>query len=83
MIRRGFNDIRNEIIGYLEKLSSHNSEDNDKKTFYESLLVVIDAVVSFSKRHAKKLMELASDEKESGRKEELILLAEICEKVPA
>ena len=56
-------------------------ENIDKYQFYKSVLIVIDAVKNFAQRYTDLALELA--EKEEGkRKEELLEIAEICQRVP-
>ena len=83
IINKGFNYLKQVIEGYLQKLDPGSKDDLDKKTFYESALSIIDAVIDFSKRYAALLTKIAGEEQDPGKKEELITLADICRKVPA
>jgi formate C-acetyltransferase len=57
------------------------TENIDKYAFYKAVLIVIDAVKTFAHRYSVLAKELA--EKETGkRKEELLEISRICDKVP-
>ncbi|MDO4168909.1 MAG: glycyl radical protein [Lachnospiraceae bacterium] len=64
-----------------EKLDLCVPENIDKYSFYKAVLIVIDAVKTFAHRYSVLAKELAA--KETGkRKEELLEISRICDKVP-
>lgn len=64
-----------------EKLDLCVPENIDKYSFYKAVLIVIDAVKTFAHRYSVLAKELS--EKETGkRKEELLEISRICDKVP-
>jgi pyruvate-formate lyase len=65
-----------------ENLELTKPEDIEKNLFYKAVAIVCDGVINFAKRYAAKAKEL-SEEAEGERKEELIKISEICERVPA
>jgi pyruvate formate-lyase/glycerol dehydratase family glycyl radical enzyme len=82
ILERGFSGIRNEAE---EKLAGINLEDADainRQFFYRSVIIVCDAVNSFSLRYARLAREMALKSNKK-REKELEEIARICEKVPA
>ncbi|MDO4466975.1 MAG: glycyl radical protein [Bacillota bacterium] len=80
--------LKNGLIGY-EKRARQLKEELDlcqpdaieKYHFYRSVLIVIEAVKHFSERYAALAREKAQTA-DSPRKEELLEIARVCEKVP-
>ncbi|MET1124222.1 MAG: pyruvate formate lyase family protein [Archaeoglobaceae archaeon] len=70
-----------EIERY-ENLELTDPKDIERVLFYKAVKIACEGVINFAKRYAMKARELA--ETESGeRREELLKIAEICERVPA
>ena len=68
-----------------EKLNSLDISENDalrKKGFLESVIITNEAVIKFAERYSKLAIELAQIEKDEKRKEELLEIAKVCERVP-
>ena len=84
VLQRGFIDIQNEAKAKLAALDLTSSLDMwDKKPFLEAMIMVCDAIMIWSKRHAQLARDLAAQEKDATRKAELLRMADICEWVPA
>ena len=84
VLKRGFIDIQNEAKERLAALDLSNSTDLwDKKPFYEAMIIVCDAIMIWSRRHADLARKLAAEEADEVRKAELLRMADICEWVPA
>ncbi|MCX7013868.1 MAG: hypothetical protein NTW86_15175 [Candidatus Sumerlaeota bacterium] len=60
-----------------------SAEDPERRIFYKSVIIAMNAVVQFSNRYAELCEELARGERRFWRKAELESLAAICRKVPA
>lgn len=80
--------LANGLIGYekrarqlKEELDLCQPDSIEKYHFYRSVLIVIEAVKNFSERYAALAREKAA-QAESPRKEELLEIARVCEKVP-
>lgn len=58
-------------------------EDREKLEFLDSVVIVLEGIIRFAKRHAGLARELASSEANPERKKELEKIAEVCERVPA
>jgi formate C-acetyltransferase len=82
IIRMGLKGIREEILACLERSASEDSKNESKIDFYRAGMLVIDAAVTFARRHAKEARRLASLTTDDKRKAELVKIAEICEWVP-
>ena len=57
-------------------------EDIEKQSYYKALLIVIDAVVAFAHRYADEAEKMAQACQDSGRKNELLQIANNCRRVP-
>jgi formate C-acetyltransferase len=81
---KGILDFKDDINKAVEELDFHNdNEALNKREELKAMLICCDAIISYAKRHAEKLNELASNEKNPERKSELKEMARICSKVPA
>ena len=82
-IDEGFAAIRAQAEQEMEKLDEMNPADSiDKKAFYEAVQITCDAIILWAHRHSEKALELAENEKDTKRKEELLEIARITSKVP-
>ena len=70
--------------GRIQSLDLANDpEAVDKRDELRAMDIVCDAIIMYAARHADKLEELAAQEADPKRKEELLEMARICRKVPA
>ena len=83
LFKKGFSGIQQEAEEYLTTLSPANPEDLEKITFYRSVIITCDAIITFAKRYSQKARDLAALEKDTLRKKELLTIAAVCEHVPA
>ena len=84
VLTRGFKDIQREAQGKLDALDSESPIQMwEKKPFYEAMIIICDAIMLWSGRHATQAREQAADETNASRKAELLQMAEICDRVPA
>lgn len=82
--RKGFVDFKNDIQKSIENLDFEgNSLAFDKREQLKAMAIAADALMLFAERHAEKLKQLGEEETDSDRREELQLMAGICERVPA
>ena len=82
--KKGFLDFKQDIAHRLEELDYFNDpEAYAKEQELKAMSITADAVIAFAKRHAEKASELAKEEKDSERKQELEKIAEVCSHVPA
>jgi len=82
--KKGFNDFKKDIKKSIKNLDFFNDpEAFAKREELKGMEIAADGLLKYAKRYAKKLNELAADEKDKGRKKELKEMAAICERVPA
>lgn len=80
----GFEAIKAEAQAALDNLDEFDPNDTvDKAEFYESIIIVSDAIILWAKRHGDEATRLAEIEQNQERKQELLEIARICYKVPA
>jgi formate C-acetyltransferase len=82
-IHIGFNGIIEKYEEALDKLDMTEPESLEKKVFYESVIRTLNAVIAFARRYSTLAAELAAKESDSQRKDELLKISAVCEKVPA
>lgn len=84
MFHTGMLDLKERIAESIQSLDLANDpEAVDKRDELRAMDIVCDAIIMYAARHADKLEELAAQEADSKRKEELLEMARICRKVPA
>ncbi|MFW9792686.1 MAG: trans-4-hydroxy-L-proline dehydratase [Candidatus Thorarchaeota archaeon] len=81
---RGLLDLIGDIETHLSKLDYYNDpEAYDKEQELQAMKIAAEALIVFARRHADMARELAEEEPEKERKEELLQIAEVCEHVPS
>jgi len=82
--KKGMLDFKKEIELEIEKLDFLNDrEATDKLEQFQAMAISCDAVIIFAQRHAKIAKEKAGLEPNAIRNNELLKIAEVCNKVPA
>ncbi len=77
-------EAQEEIARIKEKHPrEYTREDYEKIEFLESVVIVLEAIIHFARRHAALARELAARESDPERRKELEKVAEICDYVPA
>ncbi len=74
--------IREETEAAKAKLDYSRFEDLKKVYFYDAILIILDACISFAHRYAALAEKMALDETNEKRKEELLTIAQNCRRVP-
>lgn len=82
LFKKGFGGIIKEAKENLSKLSATSAEDLKKKEFYNSILATSGGIIAIAKRYSEEAKELANEEINQKRKEELLEVARICNKIP-
>jgi formate C-acetyltransferase len=81
---RGFLDLISDIEEHLSNLDFFNDSDAyDKEQELKAMKITAEGVIAFARRHAERARELATEEENPSRKEELLRIADVCEQVPA
>lgn len=82
--RRGLLDLIGDIEKNLSELDFFtDAQAYDKEQELKAMQIAAEAVIAFAQRHADMARELAKEESDKKRKEELLHIAEVCEHVPA
>ena len=79
VLKEGFDGLRYRVSTALQGTAP---EDIEKQSYYKDLLIVIDAVVAFAHRYADEAEKMAQACQDSGRKNELLQIANNCRRVP-
>lgn len=76
--------LQNGLKGVKEEAEKRLEETwaPEKKDFYRAIIITCDAACDFAHRYAEEARELAKEEEDPKRKEELIKIAENCDWVP-
>lgn len=83
VLKIGFNGIKKQARERLDALSPFDPENNvEKRPFLQSIVIVCDAMVNYAARYAALAREMAETATGEQRKNELLEIARICEKVP-
>jgi formate C-acetyltransferase len=82
LFKKGFGGIIKEAKEHISKLNDITAENMKKKEFYESVILTSEGIITYANRYSEKAKELAVEEKDSTRKEELLKIAEICSRIP-
>jgi len=77
VLQEGFRGIKEEVEGLLERTAS-----GAKRELLRAIIICCDAIGEFSHRYAEEARRLARAESETGRKEELLRIAEVCDWLP-
>jgi trans-4-hydroxy-L-proline dehydratase len=82
--RKGMTDFIADIYKSLKTLDFCNDEKAfEKKEELEAMKIAAEAIIMFAQRHSEVLKKMAESEINSERRNELIQMAEICNRVPA
>jgi formate C-acetyltransferase len=85
VLHKGLKGIRAEVeynLAQVDQPYDHYSVE-EKKDFYQAILIAIDAAIAYAQRYADLARAMAAKETKAKRKKELLRIAEVCEQVPA
>jgi len=82
VLSKGLLSMVEEIKEKLEELRFDSTQAIEKRLFYEAAIIILEGILEFAKRFSQLARAKALDAS-NGRREELLKIAEICEKVPA
>ncbi len=82
VLTRGICGITADVKTALTSLDKHLPEYQQKRLFYEAIIISLEAIVGFAARYATKAEELAAAEDNPIRKAELSQVANVCRRVP-
>ena len=82
IVNKGIGALKKEAEEALAKLDDAAPGDLEKSFFYKSEIMVADAIIHLSHRHADLAEKMASECADETRKAELLKIAEVCRWVP-
>lgn len=84
IITKGFNNIKKQAIKQLEQIGFASDENSkQQKNLLEAAVISCDSAINFANRYAKRANEMAQFESNEYRKQELLNIANMLNKVPA
>jgi formate C-acetyltransferase len=82
LLNKGMKGIRDLAQEKLTELDD-DSENRKKRQFLEAVTISCDAVINFAKRYEESLTKLAKDEKDETRRDDLLKVRGVLQRVPA
>ncbi|MFH1125448.1 MAG: pyruvate formate lyase family protein, partial [Pseudomonadota bacterium] len=82
ILRHGFSGYEVRIKEALTRVDPNDTARMGGRHFYEALLILIDAIRGFAAKYSRKALQLAHQEPDPKRKEELVAIAEMTSRVP-
>ena len=82
VLEKGFKGIIDEAEDAMSKFHSSDPEYIKKRKFLEAVIISCKAAINYAKRYAKLAEELAEETSDIIRKNELLDIAKVCNKVP-
>lgn len=79
---KGFGGIKREAEEKLAELDMSKAADQEKRDFYQSVIIACEGIITIAHRYADKARELAAVETDPTRKAELLRIADNCSYVP-
>ncbi|KKN81335.1 hypothetical protein LCGC14_0320820 [marine sediment metagenome] len=83
VLEKGFLGVKKDAEERLARINNSDPDDLRKVPFLEGVIIAMEAAAEIGKRFAAKARELAENEEDAKRQEELLKIAEICDWVPA
>ena len=82
VLAHGYAGIEKRVLEEMENIKVYDPEYPSKKAFLEAVLISCRAAVTYAKRYSALAKEMAEKESNMNRKQELLKISEICNKVP-
>lgn len=83
LFKKGFAGIWQEAEAKIAALDDACAEDEDKRDFYQSVILACRGIIRLAERYADEADRLAEAEPDAARAAELRIIAENCRRVPA
>ena len=80
LLEKGFAGIGEEALSKLHSAVGSNS--NERKDFWKAVIITSNAAITFAARFAAEARRLGAMENDPGRKDELLRIASVCDRVP-
>ncbi|MBT4521390.1 MAG: hypothetical protein HOC23_15430 [Halieaceae bacterium] len=82
IIKQGLRALIDEASAKIEEFKASSEADIDKLYFWESVIIVNEALITYAHRHADHAEALALTCDDEQRREDLLAMAEVCRHVP-
>ena len=82
LFKKGFGGIIKEVEEHLAALDETGPEDEEKREFYQSVLLTSKGIICYANRYAQEAERLADQEPDAARAAELRTIAANCRYVP-
>lgn len=82
IFKKGFGGLKEEALKQLQSLEPITVEGLEKIDFYKAAVLVCEGIIMLAHRYSDKAAELAQTEKDALRKQELLEVCRICQRVP-
>lgn len=82
ILRKGFRGVLEETVAAMSKLDEDDPASIKKRQFYNAVIISYNAAIKFAHRYADKARELANLQVDMTRKNELLRIADNCDRVP-
>ena len=82
LLSKGLGSVIAEAQGHIEAFRAAQSSDIDKFYFWQSAVIVCEAIINHAHRYAELAREMAVTEKNPARKAQLLEISEACMHVP-
>lgn len=83
LLERGFRWFIEESERRIAEIEESGSWNVEKLVFYEASRIVAEGIIGHARRYAELARKMADREDDELRREELLRIAEICERIPA
>lgn len=83
LVKKGINGVKKEATEHLEYLSMDKPEDIDKIYFYKACIETCEGILAYTNRLSEHALQLANQENNLERKQELYKISEVLKRVPA
>lgn len=83
LLKTGYQGIKERARMIAGTLDCHAPDYIDKYAFYSAIEITCDAVMGFAERYAELAEQMAQQERNARRKQELLKISEVCRRVPA
>lgn len=82
VIEKGLSGIMEEAAAEYATCNFGDADYSTKTRFLQSVIVACQGVITYAKRYSKLAMQMAEKESNPARKQELLKIAEVCDRVP-
>ncbi len=82
LLSKGIRGIIEEAKGHIESLNQMQESEVERLHFWQSTIIVCEALIEYARRHAELAHDMARREQDPQRRIELEKMADVCEWVP-